>query len=64
MRLMGWNATTFSKKANAAFPSSVCGNVVKGVPRGQEMMDVRKMPIRIAPLTRYIMRKTVRNLKG
>jgi hypothetical protein len=42
----------------------VCGNAVKGVPRGQEMMAVRKIPTRIAPLTRYIMRKTVRKLKG
>ena len=59
---MGWNVTTFLKKSNAALPVSVCGKAVKGVPRGQEIIEVRKIPIRIAPLTRYIMRKTVRKL--
>jgi hypothetical protein len=33
---------------------------VKLVPWGQEIIEVRNIPMRIAPLTWYIMRKTVR----
>ena len=40
------------KKSNAASPASVWGNAVTGVVRGHEMIEVRKMPMRIAPLTR------------
>jgi hypothetical protein len=47
-----------------ASPASVCGKYVTGVGRGQEMMDVKKMPMRMAPRTRYIMRMSVKNLKA
>ena len=56
--------TTFLKKSNAASPASVWGKAVTAVERGHEMMDVRKMPISSAPLTRYIIRNTVRMLRA
>jgi hypothetical protein len=54
--LSGWKATTCLKKLKAASPVGVCGKYVTGVGRGHDMMDVRKIPIKIAPRTRYIIR--------
>ena len=54
--------TTFLKKSNASSPAGVCGKAVTAVGRGHEMIEVIKMPMRIAPLTRYNMRNTVRTL--
>jgi hypothetical protein len=60
---MGWKATICLKKSNAELPSSVYGKAVTAVPRGQEMAEVRKIPMRIEPLTRYSNRKTVTKLE-
>lgn len=38
------------------------GKYVTGVPRGQEMIDVSKIPRSIAPRTRYIMSNKVKIL--
>lgn len=62
MSLRGRQVTTCLKKSKASSPASVWGKAVTEVGRGQEMMEVRKMPMRMAPLTRYIIRKVVRKL--
>jgi hypothetical protein len=51
------------KKLNAESPSSVWGNNVTGVDLGQLMMETRKIPIKIAPRMRYIIRYTVKMLQ-
>ena len=40
-------------------PNSVYGKYVTGVGRGQEITETRRIPMMMAPLTRYIMSKTV-----
>ena len=56
------NTTISLKKLNAESPASVCRNNVTGVDLGQLMMETRKIPIKIAPRTRYIIRYSAKML--
>ena len=60
MSFSGLKVTTCLKKSNALLPASVCGNAVTLVGRGHEIIDVKKIPIRMAPFTRYSIRNTVK----
>ena len=64
IKLKGRSVMTFLEKSNAASPELVWENAVTAIGCGHEMMDVRKMPMRRAPLTRYSIRKTVRILQN
>ena len=55
----GWKVTIFLKKLNFWSPRPSWGKYVTEVGRGQEMMDTKRMPRRIAPRTRYIINRTV-----
>lgn len=57
---IGWNVTTCLKKSKAELPRSVYGKYVTGVGRGHEMIETSKIPMMMAPLTRYICRITTR----
>lgn len=54
--LRGVNATTCLKKLNAESPTSVWGNNVTEVDLGQLMIETKKIPNKIAPRMRYIIR--------
>ena len=48
------------KKSKLASPIGVEGKKVTEVGRGQEIMETRRIPMMIAPRTRYIIMRTVK----
>jgi hypothetical protein len=60
MYLIGLKVTTCLKKLKLASPIGVWGNKVTEVGRGQEIMETRRIPIMIAPRTRYIIMRAVK----
>ena len=55
---------TSLKKLNAESPASVCGNNVTEVDLGQLMMETKKIPTKIEPRIRYIIKYTGKILQA